>query len=215
MSRLRWLATVLAAIVVCACSGSTGGQSSTPAATAEKPATTTVPFGRLGDTPVQLYTLTNKNGLVAKITNYGATVTELHVPDRAGTLADVVLGFEDLDGYRNHTAYFGTIVGRVANRIMNAGFELEGRRYPLAANDPPHHLHGGRTGWNAVVWNASPIHAADGPALELTYVSRDGEEGYPGDDHSPNDLHADQRQRAQGRHAGHDRQDDAREHGPP
>jgi aldose 1-epimerase len=177
---MRWSAMVLAAAGVCACSASTDGQSTSARAAAEKPATTAVPFGKLGDTPVQLYTLTNRNGLVAKITNYGATVTELHVPDRAGTLADVVLGFEDLDGYRNHTAYFGTIVGRAANRIMNAAFELEGQRYSLAANDRPHHLHGGRTGWNAVVWNASLIQAAEGPALELTYVSRDGEEGYPG-----------------------------------
>jgi aldose 1-epimerase len=180
MLRLQWLATVLAAIGVCACSGSTGSQSSTPAAMAEKPATPATSFGSLGATPVQLYILANQNGLLAKITNYGATLTELHVPDKAGTLADVVLGFEDLDGYRNHTAYFGTIVGRVANRIMNAGFELEGRRYTLAANDQPHHLHGGRTGWNAVVWNARPLETAEGPALELTYVSRDGEEGYPG-----------------------------------
>ena len=138
------------------------------------------PFGKIGDTSVQLYTLTNKNGLVAKITNYGATVTELHVPDRSGTMADVVLGFDSLDGYRTGTAYFGAIVGRVANRIMNAGFTLEDTRYELAANDKPHHLHGGRRGWDKVVWNATAIDTADGPALELTYVSKDGEEGYPG-----------------------------------
>jgi aldose 1-epimerase len=102
------------------------------------------------------------------------------VPDRAGTLADVVLGFDDLDGYRKGTAYFGAIVGRVANRIMNASFELEGQRYSLAANDRPHHLHGGRTGWDKVIWNARPVDTADGPALELIYVSKDGEEGYPG-----------------------------------
>jgi aldose 1-epimerase len=142
--------------------------------------TTSVPFGKLGDTPVQLFTLTNTNGLVAKITNYGATLTELHVPDRTGALADVVLGFEDLEGYRKGTAYFGAIVGRVANRIMNAAFDLEGQHYSLAANDRPHHLHGGRTGWDKVVWNARPLDTADGPALELTYVSKDGEEGYPG-----------------------------------
>jgi aldose 1-epimerase len=143
-------------------------------------ATTDAPFGKAGDTPVQLFTLTNKNGLVAKITTYGATLTELHVPDRAGTMADVVLGFDSLDGYRAGTAYFGAIVGRVANRIMDAGFTLEGKRYTLVANDKPHHLHGGRRGWDKVVWNATAIDTAEGPALELTYVSKDGEEGYPG-----------------------------------
>ncbi len=137
-------------------------------------------FGKLGDTPVHLYTLTNRHGLVATIADYGAIVTQLHVPDAAGVLADVVLGFETLERYVNGTAYFGAIVGRVANRVANAAFTLEGRRYALAANDPPHHLHGGRRGWDKVVWTATPRDAADGPALELTYVSRDGEEGYPG-----------------------------------
>ena len=176
MSRLIWIAVVLGAIGVGACSAPAAEQ----AKTVDKPPTTAAAFGKLGDTPVQIYTLTNKNGLVARITNYGATLTELHVPDRAGTLADVVLGFDDLDGYRKGTAYFGAIVGRVANRIMNASFELEGQRYSLAANDRPHHLHGGRTGWDKVIWNARPVDTADGPALELTYVSKDGEEGYPG-----------------------------------
>jgi len=176
MSRLIWIAVVLAATGVGACSAPAAEQ----ARTVDKPPTTPAAFGKLGDTPVQIYTLTNKNGLVARITNYGATLTELHVPDRAGTLADVVLRFADLDGYRKGTAYFGAIVGRVANRIMNASFELEGQRYSLAANDRPHHLHGGRTGWDKVIWNARPVDTADGPALELTYVSKDGEEGYPG-----------------------------------
>ena len=141
-------------------------------------ATTAIPFGRL-DT-VQLYTLTNRHGLVARITNYGAIVTELHVPDRDGRLADIVLGFDNLDGYLAGHPYFGAIVGRVANRIGNAEFTLEGRRYPLAANDKPHHLHGGRTGWDKVIWTAKVSESAAGPALELTYVSKDGEEGYPG-----------------------------------
>ena len=176
MSRLIWIAVVLGATGVGACSAPAAEQ----AKTVDKPPTTAAAFGKLGDTPVQIYTLTNKNGLVARITNYGATLTELHVPDRAGALADVVLGFDDLDGYRKGTAYFGAIVGRVANRIMNASFELEGQRYSLAANDRPHHLHGGRTGWDKVIWNARPVDTADGPALELIYVSKDGEEGYPG-----------------------------------
>src|SRR5678815_4673122 len=153
---------------------------STAPARSSAPATTAVPFGMVGDTPVQLYTLTNKNGLVAKITNYGAILTELHVPDRSGTLADIVLGFENLDGYIKSSPYFGAIVGRVANRIMNAEFMLEGKSYRLEANDKPHHLHGGKRGWDKVVWTAKPADTADGPSLELTYVSKDGEENYPG-----------------------------------
>jgi aldose 1-epimerase len=139
------------------------------------------PFGKAGDTPVQLYTLTNKNGLVAKISNYGAIVTELHVPDRAGTLADIVLGFDTLDAYLAGHPFFGAIVGRVANRIANARFALDGKTYPLEANDKPHHLHGGAKGWDKVVWNVALFPGnADGPAIELTYVSKDGESGYPG-----------------------------------
>ena len=129
---------VLAVMGIVACSTPSG----TPAepASAQPPAaaaTTAAPFGKLGDTPVQVYTLTNKNGLVAKITNYGAIVTELHVPDRTGRLADVVSGFDTLDGYLTNASYFGAIVGRVANRIGNAAFALDGTRYTLAANDKP------------------------------------------------------------------------------
>ena len=140
------------------------GADGTPAAKASAPATTAAPFGTVDDTPVQLYTLTNKNGLVAKITNYGAIVTELHVPDAAGTRADIVLGFENLDGYLKGHPYFGAIVGRVANRIGNAEFTLEGRRYTLEPNDKPHHLHGGKKGWDKVVWNATAVDTAGVPA---------------------------------------------------
>jgi len=174
---------VVAAFGVVACSTPNGGESEptrTTASAQPAPAITVAPFGKVDDTPVQLYTLTNKNGLVAKITNYGAIVTELHVPDRNGTLADIVLGFESLDSYVKGHPYFGAIVGRVANRIRNAEFTLAGKRYTLEANDKPHHLHGGRKGWDKVVWSAMPIDTAEGSALELTYVSKDGEEGYPG-----------------------------------
>jgi lysophospholipase L1-like esterase len=150
------------------------------AAAQAAPAAIGAPFGKLDDAAVQLYTLTNRHGLVARITNFGAIVTELHVPDRTGKLADIVLGFEDLDSYVKGHPYFGAIVGRVANRIGNAEFTLGGTRYSLDANDRPHHLHGGRKGWDKVVWNARPLDAPAGQALELTYVSKDGEEGYPG-----------------------------------
>jgi aldose 1-epimerase len=171
----------LAACALAACAsppeqerhGTAAGETTTPAIVA-------APFGRQDDTSVQLYTLTNRNGLIVKITNYGAIVTELHAPDRIGRLGDVVLGFESLDGYLAGHPYFGAIVGRVANRIRNAEFTLEGTRYTLAANDKPHHLHGGRKGWDKVVWTAKTADTADGPSIELTHVSNDGDEGYPG-----------------------------------
>jgi aldose 1-epimerase len=171
-------AVFFAIVAVAACSTPPRGESAQPPAAA--PSTTSAPFGKLGDTPVQIYTLTNRNGLIAKITDYGAIVTELHVPDRTGRLADVVSGFETLDGYLKGAPYFGAIVGRVANRIANAEFTLDGTRYPLAANDTPHHLHGGVKGWDKVVWSATPVDTPDGPSLQLIYVSKDGEEGYPG-----------------------------------
>jgi aldose 1-epimerase len=174
---------ILTTLLAVGCSTPQNGQSGATSTAERKnpaPPIAAAPFGKQGETPVQLYTLTNTNGLVAKITNYGAIVTELHVPDRAGTLADIVLGFDNLDGYVKGSPYFGAIVGRVANRIRNAEFMLEGQRYTLAANDKPHHLHGGTKGWDKVMWSATPIETTEGPALELTYVSRDGEEGYPG-----------------------------------
>ena len=181
IQRSRQGLAVLAAIGVVACSTPPGRQSdATPAPAQSAPPITSAPFGTVGNTPVQLYTLTNKRGLIARITNYGAIVTELHVPDRAGRLADIVLGFETLDAYLAAPTYFGAIVGRVANRIGNAEFTLDGKRYTLAANDAPHHLHGGTKGWDKVVWSATAVDTPLGPALELTYTSSDGEEGYPG-----------------------------------
>ena len=137
-------------------------------------------FGQVGGQDVSLYTMVNASGCVLKVTNYGATVTELHVPDRDGQLADVVLGFESLAEYVAGRSYFGAIVGRVANRIRNGHFELEGKPYELAKNDGPNHLHGGLCGFDRVVWSATPARSLDGPVLELAYVSPDGEEGYPG-----------------------------------
>jgi aldose 1-epimerase len=137
-------------------------------------------FGQLGADPVHRFALKNKNGAVLEVTNYGATVTALHVPDRFGRLADVVLGFDDLQSYVDNDAYFGATVGRVANRIRDGAFQLEGKRYELDVNDPPHHLHGGRRGWSRQLWTATPHDTARGPSLELRYTSPDADEGYPG-----------------------------------
>ncbi len=126
------------------------------------------------------YTLTNNNGLSAKITNYGGIVMSLLVPDRSGQLADVVLGFDAPEEYLNPHPYFGALIGRYGNRIANGKFSLNGVEYTLAQNNGPNSLHGGLTGFDKVLWQATPLDTPSGPALELTYLSRDGEEGYPG-----------------------------------
>jgi len=142
------------------------------------PAVTQRDFGRVGERAVSLYTLKNKHGLTAKLMTYGATLTELDLPDRQGRFADVVLGFDTLDEYVKSSPYFGATIGRVANRIKKARFELDGKTYSLAANDPPNHLHGGKQGWDKVIWDAEIVPTAT--AVRFRYVSKAGEEGYPG-----------------------------------
>jgi aldose 1-epimerase len=138
-------------------------------------------FGTMKDgTPIDIYTLTNTKGMVAKIITYGGIVTELDVPDRTGKMADVVLGFKTLDGYLSDEPFFGAIIGRVGNRIAKGRFTLNGTTYKLATNDGANHLHGGLKGFDKVVWKAEIVKADDGAALKLTYLSPDGEEGYPG-----------------------------------
>ncbi|HLX95066.1 MAG TPA: aldose epimerase family protein [Verrucomicrobiae bacterium] len=142
---------------------------------------TSTHFGNTSDgRAVEIYTLRNRHGMEARIATYGGIVVSLTAPDRAGKFADVVLGFDRLDDYLKSSPYFGAIVGRYANRIGGAKFTLEGRTYTLAQNSGPHSLHGGITGFDKVIWTARAMESANGPALELTYLSRDGEEGYPG-----------------------------------
>jgi aldose 1-epimerase len=129
---------------------------------------------------VDLYTLTNANGVVARVITYGALLTELHVPDRAGRMADVVLGFKTLQGYESDHPYFGATIGRVANRIAKGTFRLGGQEYTLATNNGPNHLHGGLRGFDKRVWKAQTARAANGAAVRFTYTSADMEEGYPG-----------------------------------
>jgi aldose 1-epimerase len=143
-----------------------------------KPKVDTSSFGKLPDgTPVQLFTLTNAAGLVAKVADYGTIITELHVPDRSGRNGDIVLGFDSLEKYLKGHPYFGCTVGRVANRIAKGRFTLDGKTYTLAVNNGPNHLHGGLKGFDKVVWKAQP---QQGTAVQFTYTSADGEEGYPG-----------------------------------
>jgi len=139
------------------------------------------PFGSTKDgKSVELFTLRNKNGMEAKITNYGGIVVSLLAPDRNGKMGDVVLGYGTLDEYIADNPYFGALIGRYGNRIGNARFTLEGVEYKLAANDGVNTLHGGVKGFDKVVWEAEEAEAKDGAALRLTYVSPDGEEGFPG-----------------------------------
>ncbi|HYT94568.1 MAG TPA: aldose epimerase family protein [Gemmataceae bacterium] len=138
-------------------------------------------FGKTAEGPaVDLYTLTNANGMMTKITNYGGIVTELHTADRNGKIENVVLGFDNLKDYLVRHPYFGAIIGRVGNRIAKASFTLDGKEYKLAANNGPNTLHGGEKGFDRVVWKAEPSENADGVALKLSYLSPDGEEGFPG-----------------------------------
>jgi aldose 1-epimerase len=135
-------------------------------------------FGKTEDgQPVDLYILTNKNGMESAITNYGGTVVSLIVPDRNGKREDVVLGYDNLAGYATGKAYIGATVGRYANRIAHATFTLDSTTYTLAKNDGDNHLHGG---FNKRVWTAKDVSSSAGQALELTYLSKDGEEGFPG-----------------------------------
>jgi aldose 1-epimerase len=138
-----------------------------------------VPFGEADGKPVDLYILTDSGGMVAKVMTYGATLTELDTPDRNGNLDDVVLGFDSIGGYLRKEPYFGATVGRVGNRIAKGRFTLDGQTYQLATNDGPNHLHGGIKGFDKVVWGAEVVQG-DTPSVRFTYVSKDGEEGYPG-----------------------------------
>ena len=138
-------------------------------------------FGRLADgTAVDIYTLTNAAGLEARVMTYGAILVSLKVPDRNGVLADVNLGFDNLEGYLGTHPYFGAIIGRYGNRIAKARFTLDGVEYRLAANNNGNTLHGGIKGFDKVVWTAEPVKTAHGTGVKLTYLSKDMEEGYPG-----------------------------------
>jgi aldose 1-epimerase len=141
---------------------------------------TKAPYGSVDGKQVSLYTLTNKNGLVTKITNYGGIITELWLPDKEGKLADCVLGYDNVDEYVKNNPYFGALIGRYGNRIGKGVFTLDGKEYTLAQNNNGNHLHGGIKGFDKVVWDAKEVKSKDGAGLELKYLSKDGEEGYPG-----------------------------------
>ena len=138
-------------------------------------------FGKTADgTAVELYVLTNANGLVAKVTSYGAILTEVHAPNRDGKMEDVVLGFDDLKGYLGGHPFFGATTGRVANRIAKGKFTLDGKEYTLAVNNGPNTLHGGLKGFDKAVWKADEVERPEAAAVKFTHTSPDGDEGFPG-----------------------------------
>jgi aldose 1-epimerase len=138
-------------------------------------------FGKTADGQnVDIYTLTNKRGVEVKIANFGGIITSLKVPDRTGKSDDIVLGFDNLDGYLKGHPYFGALIGRYGNRIAKGRFTLNRHEYKLAVNNGENHLHGGIKGFDKVVWTAQSARIRDGVALKLSYISKDGEEGYPG-----------------------------------
>ena len=146
-----------------------------------KPGVKKESFGTLPDgTSVDLYTITNAQGMEIRATNYGGIVVSLRVPDKKGNLDDIALGFDDLKGYLANTPYFGAIIGRYGNRIAKGKFTLDGKEYTLARNNGPNSIHGGLKGFNQVAWQAEPFQSPVGVGIILSYTSKDGEEGYPG-----------------------------------
>ena len=138
-------------------------------------------WGTVDGKTVTLFSLTNRKGTVVKVTNYGLIITDIQTEDRSGRLNHVVLGFDSLDPYLKGHPFFGAIAGRVANRIARGKFTLDGKEYTLAINNGPNHLHGGKKGFDKVVWTAKPLPATEhAQAIEFHYLSPDGEEGYPG-----------------------------------
>lgn len=138
------------------------------------------PFGTTTDSvAVELFTLTNSNGMEIKITNYGGTITSWTAPDSAGNHEDIVLGMDDLQGYSDGVPYFGALIGRYGNRIAKGKFIIDGEEYNVPVNNGENALHGGIQGFDKVVWTATPIEG-DEVGLKLNYISNDGEEGYPG-----------------------------------
>ncbi|MFS0864934.1 aldose epimerase family protein [Fredinandcohnia sp. 179-A 10B2 NHS] len=141
---------------------------------------TTKKFGELDNQVIHSYTLTNINGMSVSCIDYGCIITDIYTPDRSGNLENVVLGFDTIDEYINHSPYFGAIVGRIAGRIKGGQFKLDGQTYQLERNENNNHIHGGTKGFSDVVWDATTIEKYDAVGVEFRYQSKDGDGGYPG-----------------------------------
>ncbi|HYC27448.1 MAG TPA: galactose-1-epimerase, partial [Chitinophagaceae bacterium] len=172
---------LLAAIsMLCSCgSNPKTDPNVTDTLTTHDPGTYTEDWGEADGRKVQLFTLTNKNGVQVSISNYGGTITKWLVPGKDGKQVNIVLGFDSLAGYLNKPPYFGATIGRYGNRIANAKFKIDNATYTLAANNGKNNLHGGNKGFDKVVWDV--VQTGDSiPQLTLSYLSKDGEEGFPG-----------------------------------
>jgi aldose 1-epimerase len=172
------LAAILAIAGCATASEPEAGVDAEPAAdpSVSRDAFATLPDGR----QVDAFTLRNGNGVVVRAIDYGGIVLSITAPDRDGNAGDIVLGYDDLDGYLAVTPYFGAIIGRYGNRIAGARFTLDGATYELAANNGPNHLHGGEVGFDKVLWNGEIVDTDAGAVVRFTYTSPAGEEGYPG-----------------------------------
>lgn len=181
----------LALCVAAACAQSTyaAETASAPAASQKAAAVKSVaqlaiteaPFGKLpSGESTTLYTMTNANGVVVKVSNFGGTITSMVTPDKSGKMADILLGFDSVDGYLQNKSFFGSMIGRYGNRIGKSQFVLDGKTYNLDKNDGANHLHGGSQGFWAVMWDAKSFKTANSVGLTLTRTSPDGEQGYPG-----------------------------------
>src|SRR5271168_185734 len=160
---------------------SAGEVPSIKGSTTRKPSLVKEKFGAMPDgVPVDVYTLTNSLGMEARILNFGGILQSLRVPDRNGSLDDVVLGFDSLEPYFINEPYLGAIIGRYGNRIANGRFTLEGKEYTLPKNNGPNTLHGGLKGFNKMLWQAGPSQDEHGVSVVLRYTSKNGEEGFPG-----------------------------------
>jgi len=185
MSLRRRCAVVVGVVVGClwmaSCDGPAVKQPGPAAGGGAKLAVEKSAYGALPDgRQVDLYTLTNANGMRVRLTNYGAITVGVEVPDRDGKLTDVTLGYETLAGWLKNAAHFGATIGRYANRIAKGQFTLDDTIYTLARNNGENHLHGGLKGFDKVLWDAEAVRSDDAVGVKFTYLSKDGEEGYPG-----------------------------------
>lgn len=173
---IEWMLVLGAsACVACLVGCATHGSSANKAKISKQP------FGSVDGQPVEIYTLKNSQGAEAKIMTYGGIVQSLKMPDREGNFSDVVLGFDNVQDYVKDSPYFGALIGRYGNRIGDAKFTLEGKTYTLAPNNNGNTLHGGLKGFDKVIWTVEKADVtSNGPELKLTYLSKDGEEGFPG-----------------------------------
>ncbi|HEV7350787.1 aldose epimerase family protein [Telluribacter sp.] len=174
MKHYFFLASLLVGLSLAGCQSQKSNQSMQATVTKAE-------FGQLPDgQQASLYTLTNANGMTVRITNYGGIITHIMVPDKDGNMADVALGFDSLAAYVNGNPFFGALVGRYGNRIAKGKFNLDGQTYSMVTNNGPNHLHGGKVGFDKVIWKTEEMKTDEGVGLRMTYLSKDGEEGYPG-----------------------------------